>query len=180
MPSSLSGYLRANNLVSVHRDGIDDHVIQGFLLGASETLLALEHVYDFQVDGLMVLRRVDVTEIRRNDVDEFQEQLLKEEGIVAGTLGIAPLELDDWKSVIDQIGSGSALMILEQEAEAEPEFSIGRPLQTTEALVEFQSFSGTGIWYDDPEQLPISHITRLQAYSRYLSFYQRHFERVAS
>jgi hypothetical protein len=80
----LSTHHKKRNLVSIRRSSIDPNSIQGFVVGLSQDLVALEYVYDFQIDGLLVLRRSDITDVRRSKTDEFQQSLLKQEGIVVG------------------------------------------------------------------------------------------------
>lgn len=154
--------------------------MQGFLVGLSADLLAIEYVYDFQIDGLMVLRRSDITEVRRTATDEFQERLLKQEGIRPGSQAPMPLDLENWGQLIRQLSGHCPLMILERELGPSPEFAIGRPIQATAAQVEFRSFSGTGKWSPKTARLKYSQLTCLQVSTRYLSFYQRHFERNGS
>lgn len=158
---------------------IDGHSIQGFLVGLSDELVALEYVYDFQIDGLMVLRRSDITEVRRTVTSEFQECLLEQEGIRPGGQEPAALALEGWRSVIEQVAQFHPLMILERELGPAPEFSIGRQVRATAAQVEFRHFSGVAKWTAKTERLKYSQITSLQVNSRYLRFYQKHFERQA-
>jgi hypothetical protein len=174
--ASLPSYLRSRSLISVRRRDVDDYGIQGFLVGLSEDLVALEYVYDFQVGGLMVLRRSDITEFKCTATDEFQERLLKREGIRAGTQVPTPLELGGWQALIQQLSAHHELMIVERELGPAPDFAIGRPLRVTAAQVEMQVFSGIGKWAAKTERLKYSQITSLQVNTRYLRFYQRHFE----
>jgi hypothetical protein len=180
MSTTLSALLKAKSLVSIRRSDVDDYGIQGFLVGLSEDLLAIDYVYDFQIDGIMVLRRSDITEVKRTGTDEFQERLLKKEGIRPGMQESMPLDLGGWKAVIQQISQHFPLLILERELGPSPKFAIGRALRATAAQVEFQSFTGTGKWLAKTERLKYSQITCLQANNRYLGFYQRHFERSAT
>lgn len=180
MPKTLSTYLKARNLVSIRRSDIDDYGIQGFLIGLSESLLAIEYVYDFQIDGLMVLRRSEITEVKRTGTDEFQERILKQEGIRPGAQTPMPLELNGWRPLIQQLSEHFPLMILERELGPSPEFAIGRSLRATAAQVEFHTFTGTGKWSAKTERLKYSQITCLQVNTRYLGFYQRYFERNAA
>jgi len=177
MTTTLSSLLKARNLFSIRRSDVDDYAIQGFLVGLSDDLLAIEYVYDFQIDGIMVLRRSDLTEVKRTGTDEFQERLLKKEGIRPGMQVPTSLDLGTWKAVISQISQHYPLMILEREQGPSPDFAIGRTLHATATQVEFQTFTGTGIWSSKTERLKYSQITCLQANTRYLGFYQRHFER---
>jgi hypothetical protein len=150
------------------------------VVGLSETLLALEYVYDFQVDGLMVLRRSDVTEVRRTGTDEFQERLLKKEGVRPGSQKPGALNLEGWLPLIEQLTGHYQYFILERELGPSPEFSIGQVLRATATQVELRTFSGTGKWYAKAERLKYSQLTSLQVNTRYLGFYQRHFERSAA
>lgn len=178
---TLTTCLKKRSLVSIRRSDVDGYGIQGFVVGLSDTLLGLEYVDDFQIDGIMVLRRSDITEVRRTGTDEFQEKLLRREGIAPGQQVPAPLVLDDgWRGLIDQLSGHYEYMILERELGPSPEFSIGRPLKTSAAQVEFLSFSGTGQWSTKTERLKYSQLTSLQVNTRYLGFYQRHFERNAA
>jgi hypothetical protein len=174
---SLSTLLKAKSLVSVRRRDVDDYGIQGFLVGLSESLMAIEYVYDFQIDGLAVLRRSDITEVKRTETDAFQERLLKHEGTRPGAQVPMPLELEGWKSLIQQLSEHYPLMILERELGPSPEFAIGRPIRATAAQVEFHTFTGIGKWSTKTERLKYAQITCLQVNTRYLGFYQRHCER---
>jgi hypothetical protein len=180
MSTTLSSILKAKSLLSIRRSDVDDYGIQGFLVGLSEELLAIEYVYDFQIDGIMVLRRSDITNVKRTGTDEFQERLLKKEGIAPGMQEPMPLELGTWKALIGQISLHYPLMILERELGPSPNFAIGRALHTTATQVEFQTFTGTGVWSKKTEWVKYSQITCLRANTRYLGFYERYFERSAS
>lgn len=178
--NSLATLLKDRMLVSVRRQGVDGYGVQGFVVGLSDELLALEYVYDFQVDGLLVLRLSDITDIKRTATDEFQESLLKREGIRPGSQQPTPLHLNGWKALIEQISGHYPAMILERELGPSPEFAIGRPTKISQSQVEFLTFSGTGTWSDKLHRFKYSQITSLQANSRYLNFYQKHFDRNAS
>jgi hypothetical protein len=177
---SLSTCLRKQSLVSVHRRDVDDNGIQGFLIGLSDELIALEYVYDFQVDGVMVLRRSDITDVQRTGTDQFQESLLKREGIRPSTQLQSPLDLGSWKSILEQFSREHEYMILERELGPAPGFAIGRAVRITAAQIELQTFSGTGRWYEKTERLRYSQLTCAQVNTRYVGFYQRHFGRSAA
>ena len=177
MTLTLSSCLRKQSLISVRRRNIDDYEIQGFLVGLSENLMALEYVHDFQVDGLMVLRRADITDERRTGTDEFQEKLLRDEGVRSGTQIQSPLKLDEWRSALEHLAETHEYMILERELGPAPEFAIGRPVRITAAQIEFQAFSGTARWYPKTERFKYSQLTSVRINTRYLGFYQRHFAR---
>jgi hypothetical protein len=176
----LAKHQKSRNLVSIHRSEIDDNSIQGFILASSEELVVLQYVYDFNLDGLMVLRVADITEVRHSTTDKFQKGLLEQEGLMQRVPFGADFDLRNWKSVIAQLSKEYPLMILECEALEETDFAIGRVLKTTQASVQFQYFSGAANWAEEAETLKFKDITCCQVGTNYVNVYQRHFERQAS
>jgi hypothetical protein len=165
------------DLISICRSDIDAHAIQGFVLGCSRELVVLQYVYDFNLDGLMVLRAADITEVRCTDTDKFQKDLLLQEGLAQKVPFAFTLDLSGWGTVISQLAQAYALMILECEDGKRKEFVIGRVLQTTPREVHIHHFSGAANWAQQPTRLRFSDITSCQVGTNYLNFYQRHFER---
>jgi hypothetical protein len=58
------------DLVSIERSNIDQNSIQAFVLASSDELIVLQYVYDFTLNGLMVLRTKDVTKVRCSATDK--------------------------------------------------------------------------------------------------------------
>jgi hypothetical protein len=170
---------KERDLVSVRRSEIDDNVIQGFILAASEQLVVLQYVYDFHLDGLMVLRVDDITEVRCSATDQFQKGLLAQEGLMESVSFAEAFELRSWRAVIAQLSKQYGLMVLECEAAAEKDFVIGRVLKTTAAEVQLQHFSVTARWEESPVKLKFKDVTSCQVGTNYLHVYQRHFARHA-
>ena len=165
------------DLISIYRSDIDDNAIQGFVLGCSRELVVLQYVYDFNLDGLVVLRTADITEVQCTATDKFQKDLLLQEGLSHNVPFALTLDLSGWRAVISQLAKEYALMILECEEGKRKEFVIGRVVKTTAREVHIQHFSGTADWAERPTKLKFSDITSCQINTNYLNVYQRHFER---
>src|ERR1700712_3348143 len=167
------------NLVSVSRDAIEDNSIQGFVLAFSDTLVVLQYVYDFQLDGLLVLRVADITGVDSTMTDQFQRRLLAEEGLLDHIPFGKTFDLRDWRSAITQLSREHDFMILECETSEEPDFVIGRALETDDDTVCFAYFSGVGAWAAAPDEIEFTDLTSCQVATAYLNFYRPHFERQA-
>jgi hypothetical protein len=165
-------------LVLITRKGIDSKQIQGFVLGSSERLVLLQYVHDFHLDGLLVLNKSDITEIRCSATDKFQRGLLRREGLLERVPFEAPFNLSDWRSIIRQLAKAYLLIILECERGEDPDFVIGRVAKTTSAAVYVRYFTGAGRWLERLVRVKYSDITSCQVGTNYLNVYQRHFERV--
>ena len=175
----LAKHQKQRNLVSIRRGEIDGCSIQGFVLGLSENLVLLQYVYDFHLDGLMLLRTADITEVRHTKTAQLQKKLLKQEGLLERVPLEITLDLSDWKSAISQLSAEHGLMIIECEAQDEPDFFIGRVTKTTKLGVQGHYFSGAANWEDEPSKLKFKDITCCQVATNYINFYKRYFERVA-
>ena len=173
----LAKHQKGRHLVSIHRSEIDENSIQGLILASSEDLVVFQYVYDFNLDGLMVLRVADITEVRHSATDKFQKGLLEQDGLMQRVPFGADFDLRNWKSVITQLSKEYPLMILECEALEEADFAIGRVLKTTQTGVQFLFFSGAANWAEKPEILKFKDITCCQVGTNYVNVYQRHFER---
>ncbi len=165
------------SLISLRRDEVDGNAIQGFILGATGSLMLLQYVYDFSLDGLMVLRTQDITEITRSKTDKFQQSLLESEGMLSDQRFEYPFDLTNWQTAISDLRSSFSLMILECELIEEPEFAIGEVLSVDGDAVAVRTFTGVATWSQDAVVVPFEDLTSCQVNNNYINFYQRHFGR---
>ena len=171
---------KKRNYVSIYRSKIDDNAIHGYILAHSDELLVVQYLYDFNLDGLMVLRVADITEIRCSAADEFKKGLLLQEGLEQKVPFQAIFDLRDWRSLITQFAREYPLLIIEREAGDEKDFFIGRIMKITKTGVQAQFFSGVANWSESFEKLKFKDMTCCKVDSNYINVYQRHFERHAS
>ena len=170
----LQQHVRERALVSISREGVDSHSIQCFVLAASAELVLLQYIYDFQIDGLMVLRRADLSEMRRSDTDVFQQRLMAEYGLLKSVAFDLQIDITNWRSVIQQLAGQYPLMILESELAEEPDFLIGRVVDVSGTGVNMHAFSGTARWFDGIDFMAFDEITSCQVDTPYINAYLSH------
>lgn len=173
----LNRFQQERALVSVRRAPIDDHNIQGFVLAHSEQLVLMQYVYDFNLDGLMILRISDISEVSRSKTDEFQQGLLEIEDLLRLVPFNYDIDLSSWPAAISGLCKHHPLLIVERELLAEPDMAIGRILDIGEQVVQLKYFTGAANWLEEPDMLPYVDITCCQAGTNYINLYRRHFER---
>ena len=175
----LKRFQQDGSLVAIRRSAVDGNKIQGFVLGSSARLVLLQYVYDFNLDGLMLLRVEDISEIARTKTEELHEKLLAEEGLLCRVpLGYS-IDLRSWRSAIDDLRQEHSIIILESELLEEPDFVIGRILEVGKDQVSVRFFTGAANWLDEPVRIKYKDITSCQVATNYANVYQRHFERNA-
>jgi hypothetical protein len=170
-------FAQGQKLVSICRDDIDPNSIQGFVLGYSRDLVLIQYVYDFHLDGLMVLRTADITHIGCNATGELQKQLLIDEQLFEKVPFGTAFDLRSWRSIITQLSQQHRLIILEGENADPPQFLIGTVEKITTQSVWLNYFSGAGNWDDELAKLPFTEITSCQVATNYLNVYERYFDR---
>jgi hypothetical protein len=179
LPKLLAQHLDGRDLVSIRRDDIDDAAIQGYVLGLSQDLVALQYVYDFHLDGLLLLRTADITDVNCSRTDRLQREMLSREGLEQKVPFEKHLDLANWRAVIGQLAREFPLMIIECEALDDPDFVIGRVHALHENVVEFEYFSGAANWNRELADIELYDVTACRVDSNYINFYRRHFERLA-
>lgn len=167
----------SNYLISIERENIDANKIQGFLLGDSDEYVLIRYVYDFNFDGLMVLRKKDISSIETSETDEFQTQLLKDEGMYEKIDFNSEYDMTSLRSLIVSLAKEYEYFIVEAEDRDEPEFTIGRIEEIGRQSIFIKYFSGIGRWIDELVEVNYSDITSLQVGSNYLNVYERYFRR---
>jgi hypothetical protein len=78
----LSEFRKAKSLISVEREEIDDQSIQGFVVNFDSHWIALQYIRDFCHDGLIFLRRADLTSIESRATDRFQRSMIEADGLL--------------------------------------------------------------------------------------------------
>ncbi|GAB4185494.1 MAG: hypothetical protein Tsb002_09220 [Wenzhouxiangellaceae bacterium] len=151
--------------------------MQGFLLDYSEALVLLAYVYDFTVDGMVVLRRSDITQMGSDATDRFQTQILKDEGIYSRVNFSPDCDLTDWGSVFSTLGSSHHFLIVEDESPEYPLFVLGELRHIGSDSVKLLGFSGAANWDDEVTEVYYEDISCMQLGNNYARAYERYFER---
>lgn len=179
MKHNLAEFVQNKKLVSIRRSKIDDQSIQGFILAFSDDLFVIQYVYDFRLDGLMVLRTADITEIKCGATNELQTQLLAAEQLLQQIPFGSRFDLQNWKSILTQLSQQHGILILEDELNEDQLFLIGKVQKITSKSAQVLYFSGAGNWDEKPSKLSFSNITTCQVDNNYINVYQRYFDRCA-
>jgi hypothetical protein len=174
---TLHEYIDRRDLISLCRDKIDTHSIQGFILACSKTLVLLQYVYDFQPDGFLLLRRKDITQLKSGDSNRFQRQLLAADGVLDRVDFTYRAPVHSYDAFLAS-RSADEIVIVENETAEPPEFFIGTVSSVAGGTLTLRHFTGTGQWVEPEPEIPTAHITSCKIETSYGRAYQRHFGRI--
>ncbi|MEM9420149.1 MAG: hypothetical protein AAGA25_14010 [Planctomycetota bacterium] len=176
----LSKYIDDRALVSIKRESIDHRTLQALPLAYSNELLCVYYVSDFRLDGLLFLRRLDISSIQTRATDHFQLGLLNDAGLLPEYEKIERFPLDSFTSILTSLPS-TEIAIVECESLEEEEnfFSIGRFAGCdADDFIALHEFSGAANWDDDLTKHAPEEITCVQLRNNYIHHYQKYFDRI--
>ena len=165
-------------LISVRRKRVDDRYIQAFPLAVSQRLVLLQYVYDFHIDGFMLLRLRDISDWKIGDTNIFQRRLLQEEGLFDQVQFDFSALIESFPDFLCSL-SPTELVIVESERTDPAEMHIGTVASADSRIVAINYITGIARREDAPRQMAVRDITSCQIRTNYLNFYQRHFDRQA-
>ncbi len=164
-------------LISVRRKRVDSHFIQGFPLAVSERLVLLQYVYDFHIDGFMLLRLRDISDWKIGDTNMFQRRLLLEEGVFDQVQFDFMAPIDSFPEFLRSLPP-TELVIVESERTDPPAMHIGTIASADSRTVAINYITGIARQEDTPRQMVVRDIASCRIRTNYISFYQRHFDRL--
>jgi hypothetical protein len=168
--------IQKRDYVSVSRHGIDEHSVHGFVLAVSETLVLLQHVTDFRLDGYLLLRRADITEMEYGSNDQFHKKLLVEEGVMNEINFDFNAPIQSFESFLVSRKPDEIVIVEDAQSES-PEYVVGTVLRVAGGKVHLRHFDVEGRWSEQPAVIALKRITSCMLDTNYTKVFQRYFER---
>jgi hypothetical protein len=169
----LTEYIKNRSLVCVRREKIDSQSLQAFILNYSESLILMQYICDFRLDGHLILRGDDISSITCRATDEFQRKLMDENGLIENIDFDFNVELSSFSSLLNALPRQSIVII---EDEGMDLFWIGRFIDSDNNNICLHEFSGAANWDDELTYIGQKDITCCQLNSNYISYYARYFD----
>ena len=167
-------------MVSIERSHIDDRHLQGFILDESDELLLIQYIYDFRLDGLMVLTKSDITRLQINRTCEFHTHLLRQQGLLKHIPFDRKFDLSSWQDFFKSARKDFEFFTIEEERFKEPNYYIGTLEKVKKNHVKIREFTETGRWVDRPTVAKYKNITLCQVGTHYSDVYQQYFKSLAT
>lgn len=171
----LNEFIENRSLVSVRRDNIHSQSLQAFPIRFSPSLLLVQYVCDFRLDGQLIVRREDITSITCRATDKFQRTLLDDNGVIDKVDFAFNAELSSFTRLLKSRPPRS-IVILEEEGLDDSTFWIGRFVDADNGTVRMHEFSGAANWRDNLTRIGQDDITCCQLNTNYIRFYAEYFE----
>lgn len=175
--SELDQLICARTLVALQRESLVGHKAQGFPLAYSKELLLLQYAFDFRLDGLLLVRRVDITSLKSRATDRFQTGLMAKANLLDSIPFTGRWAIESFRTFLSAL-KRNQIVIIEGELSDPPDFFIGRCVGADRKTVRIHEFSGVANWAENVTEVRVSEITCLQVGTNYIKFYQDHFRKM--
>lgn len=178
MTLELLKFVGTRKKVRIERSCPSEPRLSGFLLGASPALGLLHAFHDFLPDGYTVFRMEDVVEFRSGPYERHWESMLQAEGLTSGIDRVKPIDLTSMHTAIECISAQYPYLIVECETEdddgSDDEFYIGSVVAMNFEILRFHKFDALGYWDNEPTEIWIEEITKLQFDTPYINTFTKY------
>jgi hypothetical protein len=160
--------IEMQNPIHISRSKIDRNSIDGIPLLLGKELVLVQYLYDFQLDGYMIVKLKDITSIRSGNIERFLEMVLKQEGIYAQVEKPSLANIDDWSVVFKELKVMGKNVIIECEDLENAGFYIGKIIEVNTDSVLLLNFNAVGEWDQEPTTIPFKDITSVSIDKKYI------------
>lgn len=160
--------------IKIIRSNLDSDDLNAIPLGIGQNLVLLQGLYDFDLDGYLIIRIKDITSINITRSQQFSQRILKEEGILNRIRKPSINTLDNWKNVLNDLFIYKKNIIVECEGSQPPKFYIGKIIAFDKKSLHLLYFNGAGEWDKEPIEILFKDITSLNFDSKYINIISKY------
>ncbi len=166
--------IKAFQEIKITREKIDLNAIHCYPLLMSDKLLLIQYLYDYEVDGYMIVRLKDITSVRSGDLERFSESIIKNEGIIEDIKNPFFQSVENWNEVFGKLRVMGNNIIIECESTDHSKFYIGEIIDIHEKSISLLNFDGLGEWDEEPTEILYSDITSISFDKRYINIISKY------
>jgi hypothetical protein len=151
-------------------------VLHGFLLARSKSLVLLQVVREFHLDGYSLLRVKDLDEIQCRREEKFFQKILQAEGVTPGARVEPKVSLSGISAALKSLARTQCLVAVECEVEDDEQFFAGIVTAATGTKIEMRTFDVLGKWDPEPETIDTGAISLVSWDTEYLRVFAKHLK----
>ena len=166
--------------VSISSKVMDDDEISAIPLKISDDLLCIMYIFDFVCDGYKVLRIKDITELKRDEVDEFHDYIINKQGIIRDVDRLDNLNVDSWNTVFDYLCDNEIMLDISLEAkEIGKNFFVGKVEKVNDNNIMLREVDAFGEYKKKSKRIYYDDITMISFGNRYSEMLDKYGEKYA-
>ena len=177
----LSAIKSSNRLAKVHRDSLEEHSIDGFIIDFTEQFCLIQYFFDFFLDGYRIIRINDISSIKSGEVEAFFTRRAIALGYTkaGGQPPSFDISLDSWPELLQGIQHQNLHVALHEEVEYPEALQVGELMEITEDEAILKTYSTIGEWDEYFFTQELDKLTQVQFGDRYIKAFQTFTEESA-
>ena len=172
----LQNAVNERHKIVITRNTIDTALLYGIPLMLDDNMLLIQYIYDYQLDGYMILRIKDITFVRSDERERFSEYILKQEGLYDEIKKPMLTTLRNWRAIFEELKEYGKNILVEFEDLEEGEIFIGRIIEVNRNSLEMLCFDAMGKWDNETMTIIYKDITTVKLDDRYTTVLSRYLQ----
>lgn len=168
--------IEALHEIKIRRSKIDPDDLNVIPLAIGQNLVLFQDLYDFDLDGYVIIRIKDITSVIITKSQQFSQFILKEEGILDQIRKPSINSVDNWENVLTELSNFGKNIIVECEGMETSKFFIGKITAIDKKSLCLLYFNGAGEWDEEPTEILLKDITSISFDSRYINVISKYLK----
>ena len=184
MKKRIQKHIDQKDFVKVYIVDEDDYGIshfEGYIFDQNDKLILMCDHNDFFYDGIIVLRKKDISEIKHSDNEKFLDKINiaeKTKELDYKKFENLKFKLDSWEAMFSNLKHLDKPLIAECKYDDDDRFIIGPVDSIDKKKVKIKYFNSTGEFDLKPSSVRFKDITFLRVDSPYANTFYRHVDEV--
>jgi hypothetical protein len=180
MKKRVEKHIKNQDFVKVYLADKDDLSIthfEGFIFEQSDRFILMSDTTDFNYDGIVVLRKSDISEIKHKENERFFKKILDDEKItelIFTKRDALNFSLSTFEDMFEQLQSSGLSIIIECKYSKDDRFLIGPIVKTENKRVRLKYFNANGEFDLKPTSAKYKEITFFKIDSPYANIFYKY------
>lgn len=172
---NISKYIDDSLEISIWREEIDEDLISAIPLKYSKDLLLISYLYDFNFDGYKVLCVKDITEIQRNQINEFHDYIIQRQRLKNTANRFEDIKIDGWHDVFQSLSANDVMLDISLERVInKSDFFVGKVDEIYDDAIMFREVNPLGIYKKRRKRIFYEDITMVSFGNHYSEMLDRY------
>jgi hypothetical protein len=184
MKKSIKKHIENKNFIKVYisdNEGVNLTHFEGILFAQNDKYILMSDFEDFNYDGFVIVRKSDISEIKRTENEIFFDTILEKEGIKEiilqkkSEINFRLSDLPEMFSTLNELGKA---IIIEQLYENKSKFLIGPITKVSKKKVYIDYFNAKGEFDLKPIATKYKDITYFKIDSPYANTFLKYSKKI--
>lgn len=162
-------------MVTIEREKFSEGNLYGFILKESKKLLMIRQIFDFRVEGILVINKKEISDCYSSLSNDYQTEMLKEFGIYQTIDFNIDYNIKNWRSFFESSHKDFPYCEIYDDSFGINSFYIGKIVKIKKKSLKLHEFSGAGNWDKKPTKIAYHTISTCGIGMHYTQMYANYF-----